>query len=814
MLPPKFEQEVEVQVYYSQILSQLVKCSFSARFRTDGIFYNKETNIKILAEFKVHGDLNNNDLFIRGIIQILCYIKKIEDSGEMLPNIIFIGNENHFAIFDSNILNNYTKYVDSSMTPSTMFSTPPKYLKDLLLKEINIKKYRRSDLSFLKNLIENFKDKSIGLKMTINNNNITRIFEDFITSNVLNQKLSENQKVALFASIIFDECNDIVNKPNQIVTPYSEFPLVKINRENYDIFLSMIKSINRPSSKSEIIAQSDRLIEEVSRRFHGEFYTPKIWVDEAHKMIEKQFGIDWKEKYIVWDPACGTGNLTRDYLFKKLYCSTLHPSDIDIMNQRNYNNEAVKFQYDFLNDDVYPEGLGGMVDEDKLKGLAPGLIKAFEENKPIIIIMNPPFGSSGELRQKEYIGKKTNVAKTKTNKIMLQKGMQRSSLQLYSQFIFKIILLKERYKLNNVVIASFSPVSLLVTPSFSYFRKRLFKSFCYNNSFTINSGEFSDVSGTFAISFFLFSTGLDIRTSFNTEVLFLKNKNITRNNKILYNSDNTISLATWVREEIKGKKLFDQPKLTNALTIKEDDRKGKGIDNQIGFIHFCGNVVYQSITGVSIFSSTNSVEYNGFPIIKDNFYKIISSFSARKLTVGDWLSSNDEYLKPNISHKDYQCWNIDCIVHSFFNSSSQQSSLRNIIYKNKTWNIENQFFWLPNSMMKQLADDNGFDELYQDSISFNQERFVYKELQKVKLSPDAIDVLNKANELVVKSFPERKRLHNLHPEWHLNAWDAGWYQIKKVLNDCMKDDLKEFNILYKEFENRMREGVYKFGFLK
>ena len=118
--------------------------------------------------------------------------------------------------------------------------------------------------------------------------------------------------------------------------------------------------------------------------------------------------------------------------------------------------------------------------------------------------------------------------------------------------------------------------------------------------------------------------------------------------------------------------------------------------------------------------------------------------------------------------------------------------------------------------MKQLADDNEFDELYQDAIVFNQERFVYQELQKVipQLSQDAIDILNKANDLVIKSFQERKRLHNLHPEWHLNAWDAGWYQIKLILKDCMKDELDELAALYKKFENRMREGVYKFGFLK
>jgi hypothetical protein len=47
------------------------------------------------------------------------------------------------------------------------------------------------------------------------------------------------------------------------------------------------------------------------RRFHGEFYTPEIWVDEGHRMIEQQFCPNWKDEYVIWDPAYGTGNLTK-----------------------------------------------------------------------------------------------------------------------------------------------------------------------------------------------------------------------------------------------------------------------------------------------------------------------------------------------------------------------------------------------------------------------------------------------------------------------------------------------------------------------
>lgn len=93
-------------------------------------------------------------------------------------------------------------------------------------------------------------------------------------------------------------------------------------------------------------------IEDMEKRFHGEFYTPTEWVLEAHKMIEDIFGPNWKDEYVVWDNSWGTGNLTRDFKFKELYCSTLKYEDLKI--GQHYNPEAVKFQYDFLNDDVTP----------------------------------------------------------------------------------------------------------------------------------------------------------------------------------------------------------------------------------------------------------------------------------------------------------------------------------------------------------------------------------------------------------------------------------------------------------------------------
>jgi len=153
-------------------------------------------------------------------------------------------------------------------------------------------------------------------------------------------------------------------------------------------------------------------------------------------------------------------------------------------------------------------------------------------------------------------------------------------------------------------------------------------------------------------------------------------------------------------------------------------------------------------------------------------------------------------------------------VYSLFNTSSQQSSLRGIAYKGKKWDILNQFFFMDCDEIKTLANKTMFQALYEDAKAFGADRHVNALLKQTALSPDAKEVLEAAKTLVAKSMDMRKTWHEEHPEHHLNAWDAGWAQMKPMLKEAFKDEYKKFTDLYKKFEDRMRKGVYEFGFLK
>lgn len=163
----------------------------------------------------------------------------------------------------------------------------------------------------------------------------------------------------------------------------------------------------------------------------------------------------------------------------------------------------------------------------------------------------------------------------------------------------------------------------------------------------------------------------------------------------------------------------------------------------------------------------------------------------------------------------YSQYEKDSIVYSLFNNSSQQSSLRNIDYKDKKWDIKNEWFWLSKQTMIDLAKDIGWDEMVDDAEA-SEERFVWAKVGEVynDLSDDTKDVLDTFSELLRLSMKERKIMSDEHPEYHLQTWDAGYAQIKLVLKDYYPEEFKEFRNKYKALEDRLIPIVYELGFLK
>jgi hypothetical protein len=244
---------------------------------------------------------------------------------------------------------------------------------------------------------------------------------------------------------------------------------------------------------------------------------------------------------------------------------------------------------------------------------------------------------------------------------------------------------------------------------------------------------------------------------------------------------------------------------TDNLISLSDDIYNSNNPFQIGLM-FDTNNIFKSQQGVYF---TNGVKTNNVRMITvgfDNFIKSCEYFSARKFIGFTWKNEYSEFLKPNKDDERYGQYSLDSIVYSLFHSQNGVNS---------TDEFSNEFFWMSKDRMKELADDNGYDNLYNDARTAS-DRHVYKLLfgeERIydRLSDDAKVVLNKATALVERSTEMRQVMAN--DDNHLDSWDAGYAQLKLVWKEYFPVEFKEFRQLYKNLEDRMRPLVYELGFL-
>lgn len=503
-------------------------------------------------------------------------------------------------------------------------------------------------------------------------------------------------------------------------------------------------------------------------------------------------------KICIGSNCSGTKNLTRDYYFKELYSSTLEQAELDISKQ--YNKEATSFQFDFLN--------------DSLDKLPKGLLEAFEQNKPIIFFMNPPYATAAN--GKTDSESKKGCAKTAINDEMVKAGFGNGSRNLYAQFLYRIAEIKKQYNLTDCHIGLFSPTLFLSGISYKVFRGYFCKEFAYNSGVQFKASHFADVADNWGISFSIWNSGETIdKNNFNYNLIDNIDGEIeVIGEKDVYNTDGLTTASDWAKSTSKNEKV-EQVYLTSAIKVKESDSfKAYTLKKSIGGFVNSGNNVDNNtqscyLTCGSISTATGAITH----IMDDNFDKCTALFAARRLVSCNWVNWADEYLAPNTEHSKWNEFVNDSLIYSLFESKSNQSSLRQVEYKGKLWDIKNEFFWMSREEMKQLANENGNDVCYQDA-NVSTDRYVYNLLQNITLSEEAQLVLDKACELVRKTFKYRMMFDEDNENYQINNWDCGWYQIKALAKEYAKDDFEEFKSLYKKLGDKMRPMVYELGFLR
>lgn len=464
-------------VYRHNFLKQFKEMEITSPFKCDGFGIVKIPSssepIRVLMEYKHNEKLADKLGLSKVIAQSIFYIKKFYDSGIKPPSTIFIADIDECLVLHVNDVIKYLDMdIDWSKAPSKAYENTELITK--LVDDTTLNPFVFSSGDFeqcLEKLIDLTGD--VQRKVLVTDKNITDVFRHFEEKVLTTKsKLTVNEKANLFVQLLVNSDDNYLHpgKNRRVIVTKAFGEVLMTSRDGFISFFNHFTSNYSPKQKDKLAAIVDRIVEDVTRRKQGEFFTPSIWVDKAHEYITSIYGDTWKEEYVVWDPAWGTGNLTRDYKFKELYVSTLNQSDIDTADQMGYNPEAVKFQYDFLNDDY-----------DKLP---EGLRKAIEEGRNIIVLMNPPYATSSNMVKGTS---KKGVGFTRMNVEMNELKMDRAASQLYAQFFYRLS------KIKNIRICMFTKPTFMTGQVYKEFRNQVLSKYELKNGFVMDAKDFEGV---------------------------------------------------------------------------------------------------------------------------------------------------------------------------------------------------------------------------------------------------------------------------------------------------------------------------------
>lgn len=834
----KDESDIEYaykRIFQKRYIDSTQNATMNRPFGSDGYLHSGDMVLvlRMLMEFKKEVNLTSLSSRARIILQIVYYLKKFEQEGTELPNVIFSGDEDEMFIVYAPVLYGYLKEdYDWSIAPSDAPFKNVELLEKLnndpnlssFVFNVNTPKFNVNEvLDAIDSLVLN--DGKM-YKIKVNEANVRVVFDEFIRMIFSNDRkvrlgLNPEKDPQLLVSIFIlsilgeKELYPVPTKKNTLHLPDGNE--IKIDTIAFSAFFSRYERKYTVEEKDILISIADQLIEETSRRFSGDFWTPTVWANRANEILDETIDLNWRNDYVVWDPACGSKNLTRDYQFKNLYSSTLHQEELDISTR--FNKEAISFQYDFLNDDV---NVNPDSDVRTLK-MPIKLFNDLKANKPIIFFANPPYATANDAGAKGT--SKKNVAQTKLNNLMKENKIGSASQQLYAQFFYRILKLKKDFKLTKVYIAFFSKTQFLTGGKYwEKFERDFFSNFSFEKGILFNAGEFTDVSDMWPITFGIYRSREKNEENFETEFNYsvealTENGIVNIQNKKIHMVNQDEFLSEWVREPNKFRKDFKKipyPQFSSAFNVNEaKGHRGKLLSNAFGYMVSVGNNIFNSQRDVFILSGS-AYKANGFSVTPENFERVVITFASRKSVKHSWINDMDNFRRPKLVNDENE-WNefvSDCMIYTLFHlGASYQTSLSNVEYQRDFYEIENEWFFMSYLDIKKLAQDFYINEIEEQLRFVNKERYVYEQIKNSKLSSIAESVYLNAVHLLKTSFRCRNLANQEHPEWNVNNWDAGFYQVYKITEKYKTGDLESFKNSFKKLEEKIEKRVYLYGML-
>lgn len=828
--------------------------SLSYPHSTDGLitFADSNNTYSVLVETKKNADMaGSNYGLLRIMAQVIYYLKHFALAGDHVPDAIVIADKNEITSFSADLLYKYLdRDYDWSIAPSSAGRESTQLIKDMkkdnIAKKVYVHNLKDSETFNPADFLDDVDSKArLGepVKITATVDNILKVFTNFSTDvfvsspGLFNRSIvGDRKRVELFLRSLQDD-DEVYIHPKKRLLIVDEKEVFNIDVRAYESFWQQHKQGRDNYTRKELAlidSVADTLIDEYQRRMKGDFYTPPIWVNKAHDLIEEKLGEDWKEEYVTWDMAAGLRNLTRHYRFGdgKLYTSTLFQEDLEL--SKAYNQEGNNFQYDFLNDDIDLHNMNleeiKSLDDDKLAEkfkLPVQLVKDLLDKKPMVFLANPPYGGNGNGTKSE--DRKTGIADSAIKGLM--DSMGHAKQELYTQFIYRVQLLAELFDYtedDDFHFFFFFNKGFLTSPSYGKFVTGLTSQFHYESGFMLNAGEFNTAADSWGIIFSHWMTkGEKNQREFTFDVLRSTEEDtiekLTTWTGKMADKGGTISdwlAETPVKKELSGKQILTKNGVDAPTAKSAYCKLRKG---WIGYFNNNGNNVQFSEKHIGMYSM-GFAHAHGRDIAEDNFAHTAVTFSIRRAVQEDiekqgllWVRDKDIFTKPSDDLLTDE-FITDCVVYSLFDPQSNQTSLRNYHYNGKNHTVLNPFFPFSVDQMEQLAEKNHNADI-QDDVIGQKDSFIYNWLQdnKEHVSTEAQALLDEVEELYEESFSLRDEHFKLHPRYQVNTWDAGWKQVRTMIfgRDRINDDLlyrkPDFDDKLGTLADKIAQAAYKDG---
>lgn len=532
-------------------------------------------------------------------------------------------------------------------------------------------------------------------------------------------------------------------------------------------------------------------------RQEGEFYTPEIWCKEGREYLKEIMGDLWGKAY-VWDASTGSGNLMRtsNYPQDKLFLSTLLEEDVPIV-QSAYPDAEV-FQCDFLSDIDWDENNAFFSNK-----LPKRLVEVLKNNEPLVFYMNPPY-------------KVMEACKTDVGSYMMDKDMGKCALDIFHQFMYRMVMLKRFYNHTNMYAGIFGPITMyhseMVKPLYDDFRSE----FDFIDGMCFTAGDFSNTSESvdWIVSYTCWK-GHD-RGIMSDKPMKLDARMIDRSSDVEFTKSigsRTIkNVDENIHDWVKAKDIISydyMPEVTSLLGVTGNLVKYP--TNALACI-MSSNYVIRATRRACVTSLPNT---DNVPVTEENFWRAVASYAARRCYATSTNPFNNcQYLSSPITDKEgYEQWLIDCLTIFLFDYSALTGAYRDVDIDGSIYNVNNKLFPLSIEEVKSLTTD----EVVLKDIELHpyDNSFILNILSNVshRFSPDAKALYDFSMNLIRESLRGNYRQDENYTGWTM-SWDSGFAQVKELKSLFTEEVNKQYSELLNKVRSNLLYGVYEFGIME